>query len=170
VFKEACLSLPGISVDVTRPKSIKLSYIDRNNQPQTLQSDGFLARVVQHEMDHLAGRLIVDHASKIKRDMLMKRLVIFMGSCSFAVPALSALIRDHQVTAIFTQEPKPEGRGLRLQLSPVHQHANAFDIPVYTPKTLRHESAFELIQSIQADLIVVCSYGFIVPENILNAK
>lgn len=75
VFKEACLSLPGISVDVTRPKSIKLSYIDRNNQLQTLQSDGFLARVVQHEMDHLAGRLIVDHASKTKRDMLMKRLV-----------------------------------------------------------------------------------------------
>ncbi len=93
-----------------------------------------------------------------------------MGSCSFAVPALSALIRDHQVMAIFTQEPKPEGRGLRLQLSQVHQHANAFDIPVYTPKTLRHESAFELIQSIPADLIVVCSYGFIIPENILNAK
>jgi methionyl-tRNA formyltransferase len=93
-----------------------------------------------------------------------------MGSCSFAVPALLSLIKYHQVTAIFTQEPKPQGRGLKLQISQVHQHANNFSIPVHTPKTLLSESVFELISSIQADLIVVCSYGLIVPENILYVK
>jgi methionyl-tRNA formyltransferase len=93
-----------------------------------------------------------------------------MGSCAFAVPALLALINNHQVTAVFTQEAKPQGRGLKMQLSEVHSLANASAIPVYTPKTLRLESIFELIQSIQADVIIVCSYGLIVPENILNAK
>jgi peptide deformylase len=87
VSKEACLSLPGISIDVTRPKGIKLSYIDQHNQPQTLQSDGFLARVVQHEMDHLSGRMIVDHVSKIKRDVLIKRLIKINKEAALAASA-----------------------------------------------------------------------------------
>jgi peptide deformylase len=75
IFKEACLSLPGMSIDVARPKFIKLNYIDQNNQPQSLQSGGFLARVIQHEMDHLSGRMIIDHVSKTKRDILIKKLI-----------------------------------------------------------------------------------------------
>jgi len=94
-----------------------------------------------------------------------------MGTPEFAVPALTKLINfDHQVVAVFTQKPKAKGRGLNETKSPVHQLALTHQIPVYTPSTLRNEEAASLIYNVTADIIVVIAYGFIIPQNILEAK
>lgn len=95
-----------------------------------------------------------------------------MGTPQFSIPALKKLIdsSDHQVVGVFTQIPKAKGRGLAQTSSPVHDLAKSCNIPVYTPTTLRNQEAAELINSIEADIIVVVAYGFIIPENILNSK
>ena len=73
-FNEGCLSLPGEEVNVIRPRAIKLKYLDFNNQEQILESSQLLARVVQHEIDHLNGVTIIDYLSKLKKDISLKRL------------------------------------------------------------------------------------------------
>lgn len=95
-----------------------------------------------------------------------------MGTPDFAVPAFQELINstEHNVVAVFTQAPKAKGRGMKLANSPVYNLAIDNNIPIYTPKTLRKEQAMDLITSIDADIIVVVAYGFIIPENILSAK
>ncbi len=74
VFEEGCLSVPEIWDDVERPARIKAEYLDRDGNKQTLEADGLLATCLQHEMDHLNGVLFYDHLSKLKRDMIVKKL------------------------------------------------------------------------------------------------
>ncbi|GAA5252938.1 methionyl-tRNA formyltransferase [Candidatus Rickettsia kedanie] len=93
-----------------------------------------------------------------------------MGTPEFAVPALKKLIMHHEVKVIFTQQPKAKGRGLNLAKSPIHQLAFEHQIPVYTPSILRNDDIVNLINEINADIIVVIAYGFIVPKAILEAK
>ncbi|WP_375319032.1 methionyl-tRNA formyltransferase [Candidatus Tisiphia endosymbiont of Oplodontha viridula] len=98
--------------------------------------------------------------------------VIFMGTPEFAVPTLRKLINsnDHQVVGVFTQMPKFKGRGLNEIASPVHHLASKYNIATYTPKTLKTEEITNLINSIEADIIVVVAYGFLIPQVILQAK
>lgn len=74
VYQEGCLSVPGIFADVTRADRITVKFLDRNAQEQTLDADGLLAVCIQHEMDHLAGKLFVDYLSPLKREMVRKKL------------------------------------------------------------------------------------------------
>ncbi len=75
VYQEGCLSVPGIYADVTRSDVITVQALDRNAQPFTLEVDGVLAVCIQHEMDHLEGKLFVDYLSPLKREMVRKKLV-----------------------------------------------------------------------------------------------
>ena len=75
VFEEASLSFAGISAEITRPKAIKLNYLDRDGIQQELEAEGFLACVIQHELDYLDGITFLDHLSKMKRDMLVKKML-----------------------------------------------------------------------------------------------
>lgn len=72
-YEEGCLSLPDVLVDIERPTSLTVRYIDRDGQQQTLEADGLLATVIQHEIDHLEGRLIIDFLSRLKRDMVIRK-------------------------------------------------------------------------------------------------
>ena len=74
VFEEGCLSVPEIWDDVERPARIKAEYLDRDGKKQTLEADGMLATCLQHEMDHLDGVLFIDHLSRLKRSMALKKL------------------------------------------------------------------------------------------------
>ena len=74
VYQEGCLSVPGIFADVTRANEITVRYLDRQGQAQELQADGLLAVCIQHEMDHLDGKLFVDYLSPLKREMVRKKL------------------------------------------------------------------------------------------------
>ena len=74
VFEEGCLSVPEIWDDVERPARIKAEYLDRDGTKQLLEADGMLAPCLQHEMDHLNGVLFIDHLSRLKRSMAIKKL------------------------------------------------------------------------------------------------
>ncbi|HZX81530.1 MAG TPA: peptide deformylase [Lysobacter sp.] len=74
VYQEGCLSVPGIFADVTRANSIRVRALGRDGQPYELDADGLLAVCIQHEMDHLAGKLFVDYLSPLKREMVRKKL------------------------------------------------------------------------------------------------
>ncbi len=74
VYQEGCLSVPGIYADVTRSDMITVQALDREGQPFTMEADGVLAVCIQHEMDHLDGKLFVDYLSPLKREMVRKKL------------------------------------------------------------------------------------------------
>jgi len=73
-YYEGCLSFPDQFSDVTRPKAVRVRYLDRNNQEQEVAGDGLLATCLQHEIDHLNGVLFVDHISLLRRSMIVRRL------------------------------------------------------------------------------------------------
>ncbi len=74
VYQEGCLSVPGIHADVHRANHIRVRALDRDGQPFEIDAEGVLAVCIQHEMDHLAGKLFVDYLSPLKRDMVKKKL------------------------------------------------------------------------------------------------
>jgi len=74
VFEEGCLSVPEIWDDVERPARIKCEYLDRDGKAQVLEADGMLATCLQHEMDHLNGVLFIDHLSRLKKSMAIRKL------------------------------------------------------------------------------------------------
>ena len=74
VYQEGCLSIPEIFADVTRAAAITVEALDRHGQPFALDADGLLAVCIQHEMDHLEGKLFVDYLSPLKREMVRKKL------------------------------------------------------------------------------------------------
>ncbi len=73
-YDEGCLSVPGFYETVTRPLNIRVSALDRQGQEFTLEPDGLLAVCIQHELDHLNGKLFVDYLSRLKRDRIRKKL------------------------------------------------------------------------------------------------
>ena len=73
-YEEGCLSVPEIWDDVERPARVKCEYLDIDGKPQTLEADGLLATCLQHEMDHLNGVLFIDHLSRLKKSMAVKKL------------------------------------------------------------------------------------------------
>lgn len=73
-FKEGCLSFPGARSNITRPKEVTVKYLDFNGDEKIENMTGLLATCVQHEIDHLNGITFVDHISKIKRDMIIKKM------------------------------------------------------------------------------------------------
>jgi methionyl-tRNA formyltransferase len=95
-----------------------------------------------------------------------------MGTPDFAVGALQALIdSDHDVIAVYTQPPRPKGRGMQVQKSPVHIIADQNDIPVHAPKSLKDKFPDDqkVFLNYDADIAVVAAYGLILPTRILNA-
>ena len=80
VATEGCLSLPEQRIDVERPESVTVNFVDYHNNAQTLQASGWLARVIQHEMDHLEGKLLIDYLSSIKKDVALRKLKKFKNN------------------------------------------------------------------------------------------
>ena len=73
-YNEGCLSLPDQFADLDRPGEVTVEYLDYHGQQLELHADGLLSRCIQHEMDHLKGRLFVDHLSTVKRGMILRKL------------------------------------------------------------------------------------------------
>lgn len=82
--QEACISFPGISVEVDRAAEITVEYLDLNGQIQTLEADGLLAHCIQHETDHVNGITMLDHLSKLKRDRAGKKVIEYLKSKDIA--------------------------------------------------------------------------------------
>ncbi|MCD7108647.1 peptide deformylase [Rhizobium sp. DKSPLA3] len=73
VYEEGCLSIPDYYAEVERPAGITLRYLDREGRQQEIAADGLLATCLQHEIDHLNGVLFIDHISKLKREMVVRK-------------------------------------------------------------------------------------------------
>jgi peptide deformylase len=74
VMEEGCLSIPGQYAEVERPAAVRLQYIDYNGNPAELLAEEAMSHCVQHELDHLNGVLFIDHISKLKRDMIVRKI------------------------------------------------------------------------------------------------
>lgn len=73
-YEEGCLSLPEQFAEVERPEAIRVTYLDESGAPQELETDGILARCLEHELDHLDGILFVDHISAVRRSIILRKL------------------------------------------------------------------------------------------------
>ncbi|MBD1137857.1 peptide deformylase [Pelagibacterales bacterium SAG-MED43] len=74
VYEEGCLSIPDTFIEIQRPKICEIEYVDIDGKINIKQFDGLLSTCVQHEINHLDGKLIIDHLSKLKRDMIIKKI------------------------------------------------------------------------------------------------
>ena len=74
VCEEGCLSVPDQYAEVSRPKAVKVRYLDEENEIREMDADGFLATCIQHEIDHLNGVLFIDHISALKRNIIVRKL------------------------------------------------------------------------------------------------
>ncbi|MET0365124.1 MAG: methionyl-tRNA formyltransferase [Sphingobium sp.] len=94
--------------------------------------------------------------------------IIFMGTPDFAIPTLDALVEaGHDIVTVFSQPPRPAGRGKADRPSPVHARAEALGLRVRTPVSLRGEGELAAFTALQADVAVVAAYGLILPKGIL---
>jgi methionyl-tRNA formyltransferase len=96
--------------------------------------------------------------------------LIFMGTPDFAVPTLVELAtRGHEIAAVYTRAPKPAGRGMDVQRTPVEQEARRLALAVRTPRTVKEEEAQTAFRALDADAAVVVAYGVILPKSVLEA-
>jgi methionyl-tRNA formyltransferase len=96
--------------------------------------------------------------------------IIFMGSPDFAVPTLEALVEaGHEIAAVYTQPPRPAGRGKGERPTPVAYRAEELGLQVYSPTNLRREDDHVFFEALDADVAVVAAYGLILPQPILDA-
>lgn len=94
----------------------------------------------------------------------------FMGTPDFSVSILDALVAaGHEVVCVYSQPPRPAGRGQQLQASPVHRRAESLGIPVRTPKSLRKPEEQAEFAALNLDCAIVAAYGLILPQAILDA-
>jgi methionyl-tRNA formyltransferase len=94
----------------------------------------------------------------------------FMGTPEFAVPSLAELIASgHEIIAVYSQPPRPKGRGQKLTPSPVHAFAEAMGLPVFTPQSMKSAEAIEIFRSLDLDAACVVAYGQILKPAVLEA-
>ena len=74
VYEEGCLSIPDTFIEIERPKICEVEYIDLDGKLKNIRCDGLLSTCLQHEINHLDGKLIIDHLSKLKRDFIIKKI------------------------------------------------------------------------------------------------
>ena len=74
IYEEGCLSVPNQFAEIDRPSKCDIEFLDYNGNKKTISAEGLLATCIQHEMDHLEGILFIDHLSKLKKSMILKKL------------------------------------------------------------------------------------------------
>tara|TARA_B100001057_G_scaffold418781_1_gene438220 strand:- start:255 stop:779 length:525 start_codon:yes stop_codon:yes gene_type:complete len=77
IYEEGCLSIPDTFIEIERPKICEIEYVDINGKKKDLKCEGLLSTCLQHEINHLEGKLIIDHLSKLKRDLIIKKISKF---------------------------------------------------------------------------------------------
>jgi methionyl-tRNA formyltransferase len=164
---EGCLSLPGLELPVTRSVGVTVEAQDLTGKPITIKAKGLAARILQHEIDHINGVLFTDRAldgSRLKNYTFAR--IVFFGSDDFSLPVFTALAdAGLNVLAVVTETDKPAGRGQTLQAPLMKQQAKDRHIAVFQPKDTAEIAP--LLQQLQPDLLVLASYGKILPAEVL---
>ena len=96
------------------------------------------------------------------------RIVLF-ATPEFAIPTLNKINNsNHKIVAVYTKQAKEQGRGMKLQNTPIFDEATKLGLPIFTPKSLKKPSEWERLKSFNADIFVVVAYGLILPKKVLN--
>ncbi len=164
---EGCLSLPGLELPVERSSGVVVEANDLDGKPVTIKAKGIVARILQHEIDHLDGVLFTDRAKNLGKltDYSYARIVFF-GSDSFSLPVFTALVdAGLHVLAAVVETDKPAGRGQKLQSPIMKQAAIKRGVAVFQPETKSEITA--LLEQLEPDLVVLASYGKILPAEAL---
>lgn len=178
ITEEGCLSFPGIWGEVKRFAKVSVKALDREGEEYTIEAEGRLAVILQHEIDHLKGEVFVDkvirftdpHAEPKEEQKMSKKRVIFMGTPDFSVTVLRALLQsDYQVVMVVSQPDRPKGRRMHLSMSAVKEAALQLGIAaIYQPENLRSAEAKAPILACEADYIVTAAFGQLLPDRILK--
>lgn len=168
---EGCLSVPGYMGEVIRPTQVTVAARDRDGNRVWLDAEGWAARVLCHEIDHLDGDLFVDVAQRVVRLEPETHLrVVFMGTPEFSEIVLNAMVDANcRVVGVVTAPDRPRGRGQRLRASPVKERALESRIPVLQPESeADDEDLARHLCWLKPDLAVTAAYGRILTRKILE--
>jgi len=167
---EGCLSVPKIELPITRPEKIKIKAQDLNGKRIKLAASGLLARIIQHEADHLNGKIFTQLAKTKfhKENPQTKDLkIVYIGSGQFSEMILRGLILlDLNITKIITEVGKPAGRSKQICPSVVSQTAQIFKKPFL--ETDKISELKEEIKKLNPDIILLADFGQIIPLEILE--
>jgi methionyl-tRNA formyltransferase len=167
--QEGCLSLPGLELPVTRSAGVTVEAQRLDGRPVTIKAKGMLARILQHEIDHLDGILFTDRADTYQ-DLADYRWakIVFFGSDDFSLPVFRTL-RDAglNIIAAVTETDKPSGRGRSLQPTPIKREAELSGAAVFQPEN--KDDITSIVEQLKPDLVVLASYGKILPPKALEA-
>lgn len=169
-MEEGCLSVPNIFLDVERPNKIKIKAQDLNGKTFKLTAKGLLARLIQHENDHLHGKVFTQLAKKkllSKYPELKNTKIVFIGTGIFAETILRGLILlGLNVTTIITEQGKPAGRKKEICPSPIANTAKIFNKILIETTDIKSEAG--KIKQQNPDLIILADFGQLLSKEILN--
>lgn len=179
---EGCLSLPGYIGEVERPLRVSVRALDRDGHSVWIDSEGYLARVLCHEIDHLDGILYTDRAStisEVKKGEAEESQdeegegrevrAVFMGSPEFAVPSLDELVSAGvKVELVVTQPDRPFGRKQEIRSTPVKARATELGIPVLSCERVSDPDVVKKILDVKPDFVIVVAFGQKLPKEILS--
>ena len=167
---EGCLSVPKIELPVMRPNKIKIKAQDLNGKRIKLAASGLLARIIQHEADHLHGKIFTEIAkAKLhKENPELKNLkIVYIGTDPFAEMILRGLILlDLNIVKVITEAGKPAGRNKQICTSVVAQTAQDFKKSLI--ETAKISDLTQEIKKLEPDLILLAVFGQIIPDEILK--
>ncbi len=164
---EGCLSVPFVEVPVRRSIGVSIKACDLTGRSIKIKAKGLLARIVQHEVDHLDGKLVLDYETRVSpvRRASQVRTIVW-GSGSFTVGVLNELRPRLNIVQIVTEPPKPSGRGGTLTPSIAKAYADTLKIPTAEPSDLSDPRFYAYILSLKPDLMVVAAYGRLIPKSV----
>ena len=159
---EGCLSFPGKELYIKRPKKVKVTALDRWGVEYTLEDEKLLARVLQHEIDHLNGILMIDHIKVVK--------TLFIGNGSLGLPALERITDDPQfeLLGVYTTIDKSAGRSGELQPTLVAELAEKLNIESYKVKDINAPEIISQIKNINPELIILADFSQIISPELIN--
>lgn len=168
VMVEGCLSLPGLELLVERSSGVTVEAQDLTGKPVTIKAKGLLARILQHEIDHLNGILFTDRAKGVEK---LKNYFwansVFFGSDEFSLEVLTKLVDSgFPISAIVTETDKKAGRGQQLLQTDTKKWATEHGIAVFQPESKAEIT--EILTQIKPHLAILASYGKIIPDAALK--
>ncbi len=167
---EGCLSIPGVTGEVERAERVRVHALDPTGHEVWIDAEGYFARVLQHEIDHLDGILFTDRATRIVHATPESKLkIVFCGSSTFGAEILDGLLAaDITPQAVVTQPDRPAGRGMRLAATPVRSLASTNDLTVLTPEKAKDPDFQAQIAALKPDVLVTAAYGQMIPTALLT--
>ncbi len=163
-MNEGCLSIPYVEVSVKRPREVTVEAQNVTGESFNVKATGMLARILQHEIDHLDGKLILDYDKPAYPVATTKPRTIVWGSTEFTTTALNILRSSIDLVQIVTETAKPSGRNRELTPTIAKQYAETLGVPSAEPEDLRDPRVYNYLLSLKPDLMIVAAYGRLIPQ------